>query len=267
MPELNHSNPGVREFVIRIAEYWVRRGIDGWRFDHPQNMNTPGFWEELRSRLKHINPNVYLVGELWTDASPWLNGNQWDAVMNYPLMGAIHRFAAAGRMHNEYLLQGTENEPLNAAQFAYHVESLISKIPYDVQLAQFNFINTHDLARFITVPPYSRRGFPSEDKWDQSVLNFHKEIIYLRHSQEALQSGSYKTIHADRMLFAMERQFKNEVVLTAINAGDECDRIKINDSYVDPKVIFGSGRIESASEGGLQLQTPPRSGTVMYSAR
>jgi cyclomaltodextrinase / maltogenic alpha-amylase / neopullulanase len=303
MPELNHSNPGVREFVIRIAEYWVRRGIDGWRFDHPQNINTPGFWEEMRSRLKHINPNVYLVGELWTDASPWLNGNQWGAVMNYPLMGAIHRFAAAGRMRNEYLLQGTENDALNAAQFARHVESLINKIPYEIQLAQFNFINTHDLARFITVtgddrasvelatillftlpgapailygdevgltgglPPDSRRGFPSEDKWDQSLLTFHKQIIHLRHAHEALQRGSYKTVHAEGMFFAMEREFKNEVVLTAINAGDECDWIKIDDSYINPEVVFGSGKIESSTEGGLQLHVPARTGAVLFSTR
>lgn len=300
MPELNHSNPGVREFVMRVAEHWVRRGIDGWRFDHPQNMNAPGFWEEMRSRLKHINPNVYLVGELWTDASPWLNGNQWDAVMNYPLMGAIHRFAAAGRMHNEHLLTGAQDQPaLNAAEFAFHVESLINKIPYEIQLAQFNFINTHDLARFITVtgddrasvelatvllftlpgapailygdevglagglPPDSRRGFPSEEKWDQTYLNFHKQIIHLRHSHYALQRGTYKTVHTDRMVFAMERQFKDEVVLTAINAGEQCDRIKINASFVNPRVVFGSGNIESAPDGGLQLHTPARSGTVL----
>ncbi|MCI0612048.1 glycoside hydrolase family 13 protein, partial [bacterium] len=293
MPELNHSNPAVREFVIRVAEHWVRRGIDGWRFDHPQNMNTPGFWEEMRSRLKHINPNVYLVGELWTDASPWLNGKQWDAVMNYPLMGAIHRFAAAGRMRNEHLLKEAQNQPvLNAAEFAFHVESLINKMPYEIQLAQFNFINTHDLARFITVasddrasvelatillftlpgapailygdevglagglPPDSRRGFPTEDKWDQSCLNFHKQIIQLRHSHDALQKGSYKTLHAEGMMFAMERHFKNEVTLTAINAGDQPDRIKISDSYLNPQVLFGSGKIETHPDGCLQLHMP-----------
>jgi glycosidase len=302
MPELNHSNPGVREFVLRVAEHWVRRGIDGWRFDHPQNMTAPGFWEEMRSRLKHINPNVYLVGELWTDATPWLTGNKWDAVMNYPLMGAIHRFTAAGRMHIEHLLKGTQNQSLNAAGFAYEVESLINKIPYEIQLAQFNFINSNDLARFITVtgddrasvelatillftlpgapailygdevgligglPPDSRRGFPSEDKWDQRCLDFHKQIIHLRHSHEALQQGTYKTVHAERSVFAMERQFKNEVVLTAINAGDQCDRIKISDSYVNPKVVFGPSKIESATEGGLQLHVQPRSGSVVCAA-
>ncbi len=300
MPELNHSNPAVREFVIRVAEHWVRRGIDGWRFDHPQNMNTPGFWEEMRSRLKHINPNVYLVGELWTDASPWLNGKQWDAVMNYPLMGAIHRFAAAGRMRNEHLLKEAQNQPvLNAAEFAFHVESLINKMPYEIQLAQFNFINTHDLARFITVasddrasvelatillftlpgtpailygdevglagglPPDSRRGFPTEDKWDQSCLNFHKQIIQLRHSHDALQKGSYNTVHAEGMMFAMERHFKNEVTLTAINAGDQPDRIKISDSHLNPQVLFGSGKIETHPDGCLQLHMPARSGTVL----
>jgi glycosidase len=298
MPELNHGNPGVREFVIRVAEHWVRKGIDGWRFDHPQNMNAPGFWEEMRGRLKQINPNVYLVGELWTDASPWLNGNQWDAVMNYPLMGAIHRFAAAGRMHNEHLINEAQNQPpLNAAEFAFHIESLINKIPYEIQLAQFNFINSHDLARFITVtqdrasvelatvllftlpgapailygdevglagglPPDSRRGFPSEEKWDQSCLEFHKQIIQLRHSHDPLQTGSYKTIHAEGMVFAMERRLKNEIVVTAVNAGNECGRLKVCESYMNPQVVFGCGKLES-SNGSLQLHIPPRSGSVL----
>jgi len=85
----------------------------------------------------------------------------------------------------------------------------------------------------------------------------------LRHSHEPLQRGTYKTVHADRMVFAMERQFKDEVVLTAINAGDQCDRIKISVSLVNPRVVFGSGNIESTPDGGLQLHTPARTGTVL----
>ncbi len=263
-------------------------------------MNAPGFWEEMRSRLKHINPNVYLVGELWTDASRWLNGNQWDAVMNYPLMGAIHRFAATGRMRDEHLSKEPKNQSaLSAAEFAFHVESLINKIPYEIQLAQFNFINTHDLARFITVtgddrasvelatillstlpgapallygdevglggglPPDSRRGFPSKENWDHSSLNFHKQIIQLRHSHDALQKGSYNTVYAERMLFAMERRFKNEVIVTAINAGDQPDRIKISNLFLNPRVLFGSGKIKTHPDGCLQLHIPARSGTVL----
>jgi hypothetical protein len=94
-------------------------------------------------------------------------------------------------------------------------------------------------------------------------LNFHKEIIHLRHSHDALQRGTYKTVHTDRMVFAMERQFKDEVVLTAINAGDQCDRIKMSGSYANPKVVFGSGNIESTPDGSLQLHAPSRSGTVV----
>lgn len=303
MPELNHENAGVREFILRVAEHWVRRGIDGWRFDHPQNMNTPGFWEEMRSRLKHINPDVYLLGELWTDASSRLDGNQWDAVMNYPLMSAIHRFAAGTRMRNEHLLQESQNQTaLTASEFAHQVESLIKRVPWKIQLAQFNFINSHDLARFITVagedrasielatlllftlpgvpailygdevglrgglPPDSRRGFPAQENWDPSYLDFHKQIIQLRHSHAPLQKGFYKTLMAERMIFVMERRLQNEIILTAINAGAVPDRAVLQDFEITPSAnlekLFGSGRVQRNSAGGFELELPPRSGSV-----
>jgi glycosidase len=299
MPELNHQNPEVREYLLRVAEHWVRKGIDGWRFDHPQNMNTPGFWEEMRTRLKRINPDVYLLGELWTDASPYLDGTKWDGVMNYPLMGAIHRFTAATIMKNEYLLEGARNQAgLTAQEFAYHVQSLINCIPWEIQLAQFNFINTNDLARFITVtgdrgsvelatillftlpgapailygdevglegglPPDSRRGFPSKEKWNQSVLDFHKELSKLRYLYAPLRRGSFKRLNAERMIFLFERRFGDEIILTAINAGGEPDQIRTNiPSHKRLQKVFGTGNLQRLPDESFELTLPPKSGGI-----
>jgi glycosidase len=302
MPELNHQNPEVREFVLRVAEHWVRKGIDGWRFDHPQNMNTPGFWQEMRSRLKRINPDVYLVGELWTDASKYLDGTQWDGVMNYPLMGAIHRFAAGARMQNEHLLEGARNQTaLTAQEFAHHIESLIGRVPWEIQLAQLNFINTNDLARFITVAgedhpsvqlatillftlpgapailygdevglqgglsPDSRRGFPAESNWDRSSLDFHKEMIQLRNIYAPLRRGTYKRLRAERMLFLFERRFSDEMILIAINAGMESDQIAFPSAEIPGhfkvQQLFGAGHLTKVSNN-YELNMPGRSGGI-----
>jgi len=75
---------------MRVAEYWVEKGIDGWRLDCPQDIDVPGFWRNARE-TPQINPDCYLLGEIWTDASAgWTH--EVDGVTNYPLMSAFHRF-------------------------------------------------------------------------------------------------------------------------------------------------------------------------------
>ena len=58
LPKLNTDNPVVREYVMGVAEHWTRFGIDGWRLDVPGEITTPGFWEELRERVRSINPDA-----------------------------------------------------------------------------------------------------------------------------------------------------------------------------------------------------------------
>jgi len=56
LPVFNH--PEVREYIMEIAEYWIKFGIDGWRLDVPFEVQNPGF-EEFR-RVKAINPEALL---------------------------------------------------------------------------------------------------------------------------------------------------------------------------------------------------------------
>ena len=148
MPELAHDHPPVREHVLSVVEHWLRRGIDGWRFDAPGAVGDAEFWRELRRRARAIRPDAYLVGEIWTDASAWLDGTQWDGQTNYPLLGAIHRFAAGARIRPEHLVPGTPPQaPLDAAGFAREVEGLVARHPWPIPLGQLNFVSTHDTSR------------------------------------------------------------------------------------------------------------------------
>jgi len=98
LPEFNHDNPAVREYIMRVGEYWIRQGIDGWRLDVPYEVETEGFWQEFRDRVKAVNPDAYIVGEIWTEAVQWLDGTQFDGVMNYPFTSATLAFAAGDRV-------------------------------------------------------------------------------------------------------------------------------------------------------------------------
>ncbi|MDA0802325.1 MAG: alpha-amylase family glycosyl hydrolase [Planctomycetota bacterium] len=70
-------------------------GIDGWRLDVPMELPM-GFWYEWCNFVRSINPNAYIVGEVWQRADSWLDGRSFDAVMNYPFASAIRLWAGRG---------------------------------------------------------------------------------------------------------------------------------------------------------------------------
>jgi hypothetical protein len=63
----------VREFLWRVAEYWVEQGIDGWRLDVPGDIDDDDFWREFRRRVKAKKPDADSVGEIWHRADRWLD--------------------------------------------------------------------------------------------------------------------------------------------------------------------------------------------------
>ena len=94
MPKLNTQNKKVKEYLLDVGRYWVREfNIDGWRLDVANEIDH-SFWREFRSAVKEIKPDLYILGEIWHDSMPWLRGDQFDSVMNYPfLTNTIHFFA------------------------------------------------------------------------------------------------------------------------------------------------------------------------------
>jgi len=153
LPKLNTDNPQVREFLMRVGEHWVRRGIDGWRLDVPNEITSPGFWAEFRSRIKAINPDAYIVGEIWDEAQRWLRGDQFDAVMNYRFAEAAIAFVAGPRVQPE-MVAGRGYRPyppIDAAGYADRVARLLGLYPWPVELAQLNLLDSHDTARLLSV--------------------------------------------------------------------------------------------------------------------
>ena len=91
-PNSTSTCPEVREFLWGIARMWVEFGIDGWRLDVPNEIDDDAFWREFRLRVRAVNPEAYIVGEVWTDSERWLQGDMWDAVMNYQFTRACIAF-------------------------------------------------------------------------------------------------------------------------------------------------------------------------------
>jgi glycosidase len=137
MPKLNTWNPELREYLLGVAEYYVREcGIDGWRLD-VANEVPHDFWRAFRARVKKANPDAYIVGEIWHNSIDWLQGDQYDAIMNYHFGQAIESF-----------LNGTEEIPDGMA-LARRMTTLEQAYPVPAIRAGFNLLDSHDTARII----------------------------------------------------------------------------------------------------------------------
>ena len=155
LPKLNTANPEVREYLLRVAEHWLRFGIDGWRLDVPQEIDDEAFWQEFRRRCRAIRSDAYLVGEIWGVAPEWLRGDRFDALMNYPLGEAILGFAGGPlldmdvvRRHHSY---ARSLRPLDGPAFADRVMELAAAYDPDVVAVQLDLVGSHDAPRLRTV--------------------------------------------------------------------------------------------------------------------
>ncbi len=154
LPKLNFTNPQVCEFILRVAEYWIEQGIDGWRLDVPAEIDDDEFWREFRRRVKAINPDAYIVGEIWKQATRWLVGDQFDAVMNYQFTRACLSFFVGVDGTVKELTHGHsygEIANLDAEAFGRRLEEVLAWYPSEIAYAQLNLLDSHDTARFLSI--------------------------------------------------------------------------------------------------------------------
>ncbi|HSG79610.1 MAG TPA: glycoside hydrolase family 13 protein [Acidimicrobiia bacterium] len=154
LPKFNTDNAQVREFLMQVGEQWVRRGIDGWRLDVPEEITTPGFWEEFRERVRAVDPDAYIVGEIWRAAPDWIGEQpRFDGVMNYPLGEAILRFVAGERIDAEVVepINLTLTPALDAAGYAMAIDGLLGVYPEAAHRANLNVLDSHDTPRVLSM--------------------------------------------------------------------------------------------------------------------
>ena len=154
LPKFNTNNAAVREFLFGVAEYWIGLGIDGWRLDVPTEIDDDSFWQEFRRRVRAINPEAYLVGEIWHEAQRWLQGDQFDAIMNYDITKPILAFFPDNHLNLRVLHQQANyrgiQHPIGAHEFADRIDHNLQLYKPDITSAQMNLVDSHDTPRFLT---------------------------------------------------------------------------------------------------------------------
>ena len=141
LPKLNTGNPAVRRYLLEIAKYWIRFGFDGVRVDVPGDLiNAHAFFKEMRAELKKINPEAYLVAEIWQADPSWLAGDEFDSLMNYALgRGAILKYA-----------KGKPAAFASGKRALREMSQVYAVFPEASMDMGFNLIDSHDTSRLLT---------------------------------------------------------------------------------------------------------------------
>lgn len=243
LPQLNHSNPDVRSYLLAIAQRWLAPGLaDAWRLDVPNEVPRD-FWPQFRAAVQKIKPEALIVGEIWGDGSPWLKGDSFDSVMNYRFRSAILDFIAY--------------EKTNANQLSAALDQIRADYGDQVEPLLFNLLDSHDTPRFLheagndkrklrlaalmqmTFPgmpviyygdevgltggadPDNRRTMPwLETEQDQTLLADYRAMIQLRRTHPALKLGDYERLATKApRVFAFRRTHGTDRQLVILNAG------------------------------------------------
>ena len=155
LPKLNVRNPEVREYLLAAGEHWIRFGVDGWRLDVPEDLEDPDFWREFRRRIRAIDPEAYILAEIWFPKAEVLRGDQYDATMNYPFLTAVVSFAAGSHLDLAVAAQhgwlGAAVRRLDGPGFAGLLGPLMTELDPDVVAVQYNLLGSHDTPRLLTI--------------------------------------------------------------------------------------------------------------------
>ena len=252
MPKLNLGNPQTRDYMLDTVSFWKREvPLAGLRLDVADEVDM-NFWRQLRARVKGLDPQMWIVGERWGDASPWLQGDQWDGAMNYPFLFANADFFADNK--------GT------ATAFTDRLMRLYAAYPPQVSRAMLNLLSSHDRPRFLSVCRGDTRllrlaatvqftwpGAPSiyygEElgmeggadpenrrpmRWDLAspanpTLQFYRRLIALRNGSRALQAGDPQILMTDdgAQTLAYARLLPDDAVVIAINRSEREQTVQI----------------------------------------
>ena len=145
MPKLNHQNKEVRDYFINVAKYWVKEcDIDGYRLDVADEVSHT-FWQEFRKELKSIKEDLLIVGEVWHFSEDFLDGNEWDTIMNYDFYFSVRELLV--------------NKSISVSDFYYELESLRGNSHKLLYPYLWNLLDSHDTERFYHTCGYDKKIF------------------------------------------------------------------------------------------------------------
>lgn len=156
LPKLNYEgSKELCDYIIEVGKKWVSPpyNVDGWRLDvaadlgHSQEFNHE-FWKKFRKAVKEANPEAIILAEHYGDANSWLQGDQWDTIMNYDgFMDPVTWFLTGVDKHSDNSNPGMRGD---AGTFKLTMQYQMSRMQNQSLLVAMNELSNHDHSRFLT---------------------------------------------------------------------------------------------------------------------
>ena len=301
-PVLNLANPEVKEYIYQITEKWMdpngdgdpSDGIDGWRLDVANEVKTrhPEFWRDWRAFVKEINPEAYITGEIWNNAAQYLQGDEFDAVMNYRFREAVLAFIA--------------EERIDADDFVNRINETNLDYPTQAVFSLQNLIDSHDTERFLSSSagnkdklkmaaalqfsypgapmiyygteiglrggsdPDNRRTMiweerPNGNSPDQKLYQYYSKLARIRKENRVLRTAGvkFKTLEAEPEVVVVKREDENAKIYTILNAADKAKNIKLEIENNGQIVELLTGKKYKISGGQLKLKMDSYSAQIL----
>jgi alpha-glucosidase len=270
--KLNYRSAALRNVMYEgsdsVFRYWLRPpySADGWRIDVANMLARQGadqmgleVGRGIRQSVKNGNPQAYLIGENFYDASSQLLGDCWDGVMNYsgfetPLVNWLCRMNVhlPGQIQPVAVVNQWTTDALVSSWSAFR-----AVIPWVVACQQFNLIGSHDTPRLLTLLKGKRAllrlavailftypGVPciyygdeiglggelgmssrqcmnwDPTTWDLDLHAWYKALAGLRRTSDALVDGGFQVLFIDPDTLVYQRDADKEIVLVIAFRGE-----------------------------------------------
>lgn len=271
LPKLNYRSQALRQAIYAGPDAVFRRwllppySIDGWRIDVANMLARQGADQlglevarEIRKAVKGENPEAYLMGENFFDATSQLQGDCWDAVMNYagftiPLWYWLRHFEI--RQHGKPASISSDL-PWSTQALVDTWQAYRAAIPWVIARQQFNLLGSHDTPRILTIVGGDRarnklavgllmtyvgvpcvyygdeiglgdgqdttaRGCMVWDRsaWDEELRSFYQRLIQLRRTSPALIDGGFQVLSVEEDTLAYLRDAEEEQLIVIGHRG------------------------------------------------
>ena len=156
LPKLSYEDsPELEQYIMNIGKKWVSPpyNVDGWRLDVAADLGCSNeynhmFWKRFRKEVKSANPDVLILAEHYGDPVEWLQGDEWDSVMNYDaFMEPLTWFLTGMEKHSDERRTDLWGNPDNFVGTMRHF--MASMLTPSLQVAM-NQLSNHDHSRFLT---------------------------------------------------------------------------------------------------------------------
>lgn len=245
MPKTNLQNPETAEYFINVARYWVKNcHIDGWRLDVSDEVSHM-FWRKFRKALKEVNEELLIIGEIWYHAEDFLDGEEWDTVMNYPFYFGMDDLFT--------------KERITPSAFLGKMGHLRGNLHTKVIPVLWNLLDSHDTPRFLyrcgesverykvavalqllwpgmpfiyygdeygltgAQDPDCRRGMLWDaDKQNQDICQWYRKLIALRKQYPCITEGVTVVAEAldDAKIIYIEKELNGQKAVLLFHVGD-----------------------------------------------